>query len=206
MKKNKKKEELKMKEIKKDKNKNKKILLGLAILLILIVGIVVDLTISKYTTDVTGSSISTTAKWNFRSSEEFSKTPINLNDTIKRNTVSVNRIAPGSSGNFEIVIDTTGCETEVDYQVLISNEINKPVNLLYSIDGNSKRYASLQELLNDNVNGTIKVTDPKTRTFTIKWAWDYSTSAENDIIDTKYATSGNLDYTFDINIIGTQAM
>ena len=197
-------EERKMKDVKKDKNK--KILLGLAILLILIIGIVVDFTISKYTTDITGSSISTTAKWSFKSSEDFSKTPITLNDTIKRNTVTVNKIAPGSSGSFDIVIDTTGCETEVDYQVLISNEINKPANLLYNIDGNSKRYASLQELLNENVNGTIGVNDSKIRTFTIKWAWDYSTSVENDIIDTKYATSSNLDYTFDINIIGTQAI
>ena len=64
----------------------------------------------------------------------------------------------------------------------------------------------MQELLNENVNGTIKISDVQTRTFTIKWAWDYSTSTKNDIIDTNYATSGNLDYTFDINIIGTQAI
>ncbi len=193
-----------MKDNKKDKNK--KIILGIAILLFLIIGIIVEFAMSKYTTDITGSSISTTAKWIFKSSSEFSKTPINLNDTITRKTVTVNKIAPGSSGSFDIVIDTTGCETEVDYQVLISNETNKPVNLLYNIDGNNKRYASLQELLNENVNGTIKVNDEKIRTFTIKWSWDYSTSIENDIIDTKYATSSNLNYTFDINIIGTQAM
>lgn len=193
-----------MKKIKKDKNK--KIILGAAILLILIIGIIVEFTISKYVTDITGSSISTTAKWKFKSSEDFSTTPIKLNDTIKRNTVAVNKIAPGSSGEFDIVIDTTGCETEVEYEVLISNEINRPTNLLYNIDGNSKRYASLQELLNENVNGNIGVNDVKTRTFTIKWGWDYSTSIENDRIDTQYATSSNLDYTFDINIIGTQAM
>ncbi|MEG2235152.1 MAG: hypothetical protein RR144_01740 [Clostridia bacterium] len=188
------------------KCKNKKIILGVAILLLLIIGIVVEFAISKYVTDITGSSISTTAKWKFKSSDDFSTKPINLNDTIKRDTVSVNKIAPGSNGSFDIVIDTTGCETAVDYEVLISNEINKPVNLLYNIDGNSKRYATLQELLDENVNGTIGVNDGKIRTFTIKWAWDYSTSAENDILDTKYATSSNLDYTFDINIIGTQAM
>lgn len=188
------------------KNQNKKIALGIAILIILIIGIIVELTVSKYATDITGSSISTTAKWKFKTSSDFSTTPINLKDTITRNTVTVNKIAPGSSGSFDIVIDVTGCETDVDYEVLISNETNRPLNLFYNIDGNSKRYASLQELLNENINGTIKITDVQTRTFKIKWAWDYSTSIENDIIDTNYATSGNLDYTFDINIIGTQAM
>lgn len=81
-----------MKENKKDKNK--KIILGVAILLLLIIGIVIELTISKYVTDITGSSISTTAKWNFKSSDDFSTTPIRLVDTIKRDTVSVNKIAP----------------------------------------------------------------------------------------------------------------
>ena len=68
-------------------------IIGVAILIMLIIGIIVDLTISKYATDITGSSISTTAKWIFKSSDDFSKTPINLNDTIKRSTVTVNKIA-----------------------------------------------------------------------------------------------------------------
>ena len=61
--------------------------------------------------------------------------------------------------------------------------------------------------LEDVLKGRIALNDARTKTLTIKWAWDYQsgTTAEekenNDKIDTN--DSGK-DFSFDIKVTGTQ--
>ena len=84
------------------------------------------------------------------------------------------------------------------------NLVNKPTNMKFTYDG--KTSDSLKGL-EDVLKGRIALNDARTKTLTIKWAWDYQTGTtakekeNNDKIDTN--DSGK-DFSFDIKVTGTQ--
>ena len=129
--------------------------------------------------------------------------------TYDNATLVNNRVAPGTQGSFNIVIDATGSEVGVDYQIKFLNETQKPQNLIFIY--NDTHYTNIQEL-EENLSGTINADEEnKTRTITVNWKWQYETGtneneiAQNDKIDTENAKELE-NYTFDINVIGTQVM
>ena len=129
--------------------------------------------------------------------------------TYNNETLINNKIAPGTSGSFNIVVDATGSEVGVDYQIKFLNESEKPQNLVFMYNDN--QYESLQ-VLEQDLLGTINANEEdKTRTITIQWEWQYEIGEneneiqQNDKIDTKNAKELE-NYTFDINVIGTQVM
>ena len=179
----------------------------LAALCILFIG---GKTFSKYITEVKGVGTASVAKWNFKvnGTEEEIQT-INLASTINNETLANNKIAPGTSGNFEIRIDGSNAEVGIDYKIEFLNEKNLPQNLIFKYNG--KSYDSIVKL-NEVLNGKLNANDEqKQKSFVINWEWPYETGvseteiAKNDKIDTENGKS-NLNYTFDVLVTGTQVI
>ena len=188
--------------------KNKKILFVILILLAIVLSFIGGKTFSKYMSTIQGSGTAEIANWVFKvnGTEDLVKN-VDLLSTYNNETLIDNKVAPGTSGSFDIIIDATGSEVGVDYKVKFLNETEKPQNLIFIYNDNE--YATIQELQED-LSGTINADeDNKTRRITINWKWQYETGEneneinQNDIIDTQNAK--NLEnYTFDINVTGTQ--
>ena len=190
--------------------KNKKILFVILILLAIILSFIGGKTFSKYMSQVQGSGTAEIANWVFKvNGTEDLVQSVDLLSTYNNETLIDNKVAPGTSGHLDIIIDATGSEVGVDYKVKFLNETEKPQNLVFIYNDNE--YATIQELQED-LSGTINANeDNKTRTITINWEWQYETGEneneinQNDIIDTQNAKDFE-NYTFDINVIGTQVM
>lgn len=191
-------------------NKKKKILLVAIILLMMLLSFIGGKTFSKYVSQIQGAGTAEIANWIFKvNGKEDIVQSVNLLSTYNNETLINNKIAPGTSGNFNIVVDATGSEVGVDYTINFLNESEKPQNLVFI--HNEQKYTNLQEL-GEDLSGTIDANDEnKTRTITIYWEWQYEVGEnqneihQNDMIDTKNAKEIE-NYHFDINVIGTQVM
>lgn len=185
------------------KNKSKRIK-GIVCLILLIILIqAMGYTYAKYIAQDTAKGKAEIAKWSFKIEKEGTETK-----TIKlANTSLDGKIAPGSHGYIELVLDATGSEVDVDCDVKFTNEKNKPTNLTFTCYGT--KYNSISEIT--KLNGTIKhdAEIPK-NTYIISWEWKYETGTtaeeinKNDLIDTKEANSIE-EYSFDIIVTATQS-
>ena len=91
-------------------------------------------TFAKYYTEIEGGGIGSIAKWSFiANNSEDTMQKISLVDTANQVSLVEGKIAPGTSGNFDIVIDATGSEVGVDYEVRVAEENNMPTNLIYKV-------------------------------------------------------------------------
>ncbi len=105
-------------------------------------------------------------------------------------------IYPGSSGSFYIVVSTKKGNKDMYYKMQVKEEINKPKNLKFIVNG--KTYNSAKEL-SENINGEISKNSE--RTLKINWLWDYDTN--DDIMDT--LNGENIEnYRFLMTMIGTE--
>lgn len=148
------------------------------------------------------------AKWSFLvNGGSSSITNINLTNSYKENTLVENRIAPGTKGSFDIVIDTTHSEVGVNYEVTFINEKAKPHNLQFTYDNHT---VSTMKELEPFLTGIIEADKKeKIKTMTIMWKWPYETgnsAKEKEIQDAKDTQNGiELEqYQFDILITGRQ--
>lgn len=188
--------------------KKRKIILVSSILVLLLISFFIGQAYAKYFTKLKGEGVAEIASWDFKvngQKEQVEK--INLNSTMNNESLIGNKIAPGTEGSFNIVIDATGTDVGINYNIDFSEESNKPTNLKFTYD--EKEYNSIEELT-DNLSGVINANDEnKERTLNIKWKWDYETGetpeeiASNDEIDTKEAAT-LADYTFNVTVSGTQ--
>lgn len=149
-------------------------------------------------------------KWSFESEDIQNK--INLSDE---------KIFPGSSGSFQIEVDAIGAETEIEYEVIVSNEKNIPTNLIFyaetkdqlgTILNKTKEYNSFNKLALENLNGKIPVDyNNQKRIITVFWEWKYDenttkTIDSNDaILSVDEYGNSSLDFGFNIEIVGKQA-
>jgi len=180
----------------------------MAILSCIIVAFIGGQSYSKYVSKVRGDGIAEVATWSFKvnGGQEHVQT-IQLGSTCNNETLIDNKIAPGTSGGFNIMVDGTGSDVGINYHIVFENETVKPTNLKFIY--NSQEFNSIEELQN-NLSGTINANDEdKTRTLTIGWKWDYETGkteeeiASNDKIDTQNAQN-IANYTFNVIVSGTQ--
>ena len=191
-------------------SKKKTALLVICLLLALILSFMIGKTFSKYISEVKGTGTAEIANWVFKvNGKEDAIQNVNLLSTYNNETLINNKVAPGTSGSFNIVVDATGSEVGVDYAIQFLNESEKPQNLIFTYD--DQQYTTVQDLEKD-LSGTINANDEnKTRTITIYWEWQYQTGEneneinQNDIIDTNNAKQLE-NYTFDICVAGTQVM
>lgn len=181
----------------------KKILIGVTVVGI-IAGVFIGTTFSKYTNKITGDGETQVAKWSFKvnnETEEFAT--IKLADTYDKSTLLNGKIAPGTKGSFDIIIDATDSEVGVKYEVDFQNETNKPTNLKFKYNDESlEKIEDLEEYFTDIIDADDT---NKVRTMTVNWEWLYETddATENDKIDTEEGLEA-LDYSFDIIVTGTQ--
>ncbi|MCF0125335.1 MAG: hypothetical protein HUJ68_06200 [Clostridia bacterium] len=193
--------------------KNKKIVAGVAIVVIALLAIIGGQAYARYVTEVKGTGVAKIASWNFKvNGNEEQMQEIELLSTYNNETLVDNKIAPGTTGKFNIIVDATGSEVGANYIVQIKSNSKKPQNLKFVYDG--KKYdidneKEAQELA-DSISGIITANDEnKQRTITIGWVWEYQTGntedekLQNDLIDTKDSKEIQ-DYTFTVSVIGNQ--
>lgn len=188
----------------------KKILVMLAIISAITISFIGGHSYAKYVSEIKGRGVAEIAKWSFRvNGREEQIQTIQLVDTCENKTLINNKIAPGTSGSFNIVIDATGSDVGVNYSVKIANEQNKPNNLKFIYE--NVEYATITELAKA-ITGVINANDQiKEKTFKIDWKWNYETGnndteiARNDATDTNDSKLIE-NYTFDVIISGVQVM
>ena len=189
----------------KSKNKGAVVVLALAI----IVAIVLSMyAYSKYTSTLTGNGTSTVAKWSFKVNGQTQTIPdINLGETMDAHSnVADKKLAPGTSGHFDLILDGSGSEVAIDYNIKLAIT-QKPTNLKFYLD--DKYQTPISETDGTlNIAGSIALEDVNTPlTKTIYWQWPYETGKtsneidKNDETDTK--DSGK-NVTMTITVTGTQ--
>ena len=191
-------------------NKKKTALLVICAILAIILSFMIGKTFAKYVSEVKGAGTAEIANLVFIvNGKEDVVQNVNLLSTYHNETLINNKVAPGTSGSFNIVVDATGSEVGVDYAIEFLNESQKPQNLIFIYE--DKPYTTIQDLEKD-LSGTINANDEnKIRNVTINWEWQYETGEnaneidQNDIIDTNNAKQLE-NYTFDIHVKGTQVM
>lgn len=187
------------------KSKNK----GAVVVLALIVAIVLSMyAYSKYTSTLTGNGTSTVAKWSFKVNGQTQTIPdINLGETMDAHSNVVDKkLAPGTSGHFDLILDGSGSEVAIDYNIKLAIT-QKPTNLKFYLD--DKYQTPISETDGTlNIAGSIALEDVNTPlTKTIYWQWPYETGKtsneidKNDETDTK--DSGK-NVTMTITVTGTQ--
>lgn len=182
------------------------------ILILLLVGISLSLvyTNAKYTSTVSGGATASVAKYVFdiTATDSYGSTDIKnlvLAETCDEKTLVNGNIAPGTSGSMDIVLNATGAEVGIGYEVTFTNtsEHELPTNLVLKLDGENWD-------TDKKITGTIDANAAnKTVTRTIEWSWDYETKDESDSVvagDTADTSDGTnaFDYTFTITANGTQ--
>ena len=89
--------------------KKKKILFAILILLGIILSFIGGKTFSKYTSAVQGTGTAEIANWVFKvNGKEDLVQSVDLLSTYNNETLVDNKVAPGTSGGFDIIIDATG--------------------------------------------------------------------------------------------------
>lgn len=190
-------------------SRNKKIISALIILTAIIISFIGGQTFSKYVTEVSGEGVANVAKWTFKVNDNESQLQsINLASTVNNETLINNKIAPGTSGDFQIKIDATGSDVGINYKVNFVNEKNKPQNLIFTYD--DERYENVTDIA-EELSGIIDANaEEKTKVINIHWEWPYETGIDdeitnNDIIDTENGKNIT-QYTFDVLVEGVQVM
>lgn len=173
----------------------------------IVAGVFINNTFSKYINKVSGDGETEIAKWSFKVNQETEEfATIKLADTYDKTTLLNGKIAPGTKGSFDLIIDATNSEVGVRYEVDFLEETNKPTNLIFK-SGN-KTVSTIEEL-ESVLTDTINADDTnKVRTLTINWEWPYETTtsntiSSNDKIDTDEGLQA-LDYSFKVVVTGTQ--
>lgn len=147
----------------------------------------VSSTFAKYTSSVSGSDSVTVAKWaikvNGTDATQTQTATFDLFSTIKDNDgtseetdVASGKIAPGTSGSFNLAIKN---ESEVTAKYNVGFEVEgATIPIEYSIDGGTTWKASL-----DNVAET-QIAQGAIANVTVKWRWAFYVDSDHDTTDT----------------------
>lgn len=188
----------------------KKAVIISTILVAIILSFIGGQTYSKYVTEVRGDGTAQIATWDFKvNGQKEEVQTISLGSTYDSSTLVNGKIAPGTEGDFQIKVDATGSDVGIDYKIKFTDETTKPANLKFYYQ--EVEYNSILEL-GEALSGTINADDEnKSKTFDIKWKWNYETGsnpteiASNDKIDTQNAQEIT-NYEFDVIVSGTQVV
>ena len=120
---------------------------------------------------------------------------VNLVQTINNQTLVYEKIAPGTSGEFEIVLKT---KQDLKYQIDFKSENEKPSNLQFYTVEEEKRYNTLEDL-GKTLQGFLYANE--TKIIQVKWEWCYEINQENNKQDTEDAKKLR-EYNFTIYVQG----
>ena len=165
---------------------NKKLLVIAALLLFVGVGMA---TYAIYKTTASGTATVSAANWSvaFKANNTVidENTSVNLSDLTWTNslgTVKDGKIAPGSSATFDVEVDATGSEVDVDYEITVggvkynngTSDVDAPAGL-FTVSASD----ATGTILYSTTNSMKKVV-----TVTITWAGaidDDATKIANDL-------------------------
>lgn len=196
--------------------KNKKILRLAILILMILLMCLAGYTFARYYKSVeVGSATSNIARWSF-----------GAGDTLSTISLSDQKLAPGTTGNFAIEVDATNSEVGVDYEVKFSNEKNVPRKMKFYAVTTDQRTLRQQTItvnslseLEEKINGSIPVVSGnQKRIITVYWEWPFNENVQDGIDNEdgtlKLDSNGNpildennnnsLQCSFDIQIIGRQ--
>lgn len=188
--------------------KNKKALIISIIVIISVISFFIGTLFNKYNASIKGEGMAEIAVWSFKvNAQKEQIQSIDLASTIDNETILDSKIAPGTSGSFDIIIDATDTQVGIKYNINSIEETNKPHNLKFIYE--EKEYNSLSEL-QEKLCGTICPNDiSKVITLKILWKWDYETGSTeeeikaNNLLDTEDAQNIQ-NYKFTICVSGEQ--
>ena len=184
--------------------KKKKSLLVVALLLL--VGITsgyVASTYAKYTSQITDNNgTATVAKWAFSTDNPTKTLTINFSGTYDASTLVAGKIAPGTSGFFNVALVNTHTETGVDWTIKLNSVTGKPTNLKFYKDSEHTTEITPGT---GTITGQLAAGDSTGLSVPIYWAWEYETSqiATNDPKDTTDGEAGSA-LTIGVDITGVQ--
>lgn len=192
--------------------KKRKVIGALVLIVLISVIFIAGYTFARYYKSIdAGSGTATIARWSFGSKN--TEASINLSEE---------KIAPGSSGEFEIEVDATGSEVEVGYEILVSEEKNIPTNMKFyaevldesgAVISTTDESNSFMALASKDLKGIIPVEESnQKRTIVVYWDWPFNendtTTIDGDDATLTYDEAGNssLECGFDIEIVGYQSV
>ena len=160
-----------------------------ALIVAIIATILVSGTYARYTTRLTGTDSVKIAKWAWNiSGDDITKTTttyqlhlfqtINDSNGSAETNVAANTIAPGTKGQFTIVI-TNNSEVDATYDVTFSEDNPLNANIEYSTDGSSWGNVSSLDLTATAIGQGDVVNVP------IQWRWLYNEGADQNAADTE---------------------
>lgn len=179
-------------------------------------GIVVYNTTAKYRTAITQNGTVTVAKWNFAGDNDNQTHTYNINiaNTAHTSTLVGGKIAPGTSGSFNIALSNTS-EVGVNVTVAIGTVTASNSGVVPA----GFKFYSDSEFSHEITPGSYSLTGKMAAktgenaetlpTKTIYWRWQYETGnvtsgvAEGDSADTTAGEAGST-LTIPVTITGTQ--
>ena len=179
------------------------------IVLLLLVGLTggyVASTYAKYTSSVDKEGTATVAKWAFADDNSDSELKIDFTDTYDATTLVNDRIAPGTSGSFDIQVVNETSETGVDFTLKIKSIDNVPTNLKFYADSS---FSEPMTLTAGTITGQLAAGDATGVEVPLYWKWEYETldsnnsSATGDGADTTDGENAN-SLTVTVSITGVQ--
>ncbi len=169
------------------------------VVLFVLLGIILSLvgiggaSYSLYKSSPRGRTSGAIANWNFTVNN--SKDTFSIDLAKNANNVNNGKLAPGAYGSFDIKLDASSTDVDVNYKITFSNMKGKPVSLKFYLDEN---YTTEVDLEKTQLNGIIYQGDNMVKTVTVYWKWDYNGIDDNDYQDKTMS--------FNINVIGSQVI
>lgn len=165
-----------------------------ALALTLVTTCLMGSTLARYVTEVTGSATATVAKWSFKANNSTAATfdDIDLGRTAyDSSTITAGVIAPGTSGSFDIVIDGTGSEVGIDYEIELkaANGTTFPDDMVFSTKAitDANLGENFSKFIETPVEGSIDYSAAMKETVTVYWAWDFGKNDTATANDNDYA-------------------
>lgn len=105
---------------------------------------------------------------------------VNLSTTVDKEKIVNEKIAPGTSGNFNIILDSN---ENFKYRVIFESINEKPKNLVFlaleneKVLGQANTLEELSQYLEGNISKNKKVN------ITINWYWNYENKENSKLTD-----------------------
>lgn len=173
--------------------------MALVLIVTLLAVILVSGTYAKYTTAVSAKDTATVARWNITlNGEDISKgtkktLKLGLFDTIndtdftsEESDVTAGKIAPGTTGQFEIAKLINNSDVNAQYKITYSIDNNNNIPLEFSKDKNAadSEWKSLSDFSMNNFEALSKDSTEGVSTGTIYWRWKFERN--DDSADTDF--------------------
>ena len=158
------------------KEKKKSLLVIVLLLLVGLTAAYVSSTYAKYTSTIDDNNGSVTvAKWAFATDNAAQDLTINFTDTYDTSTLVSGKIAPGTSGSFNIALVNTNTETGVDFTLTLKDATNVPTNLKFYADDTF----TTEVALNGTITGQLAAGDSTGLSVPIYWKWAYESGSDS---------------------------